>query len=105
MRLIRRHSSLTLAALLTLLLALARYQGASRAIPTEPSAHLVAPPLSAVAAFNVQTRGSLILMAKMIKKPAAPHDVRGARLRDKGEALGGWAPDRVDKTTQTLTAQ
>lgn len=94
MNLIRRNSSLTLAALLILILAAAQYRRTA----------LVLPPPRAVAPLTVETRGSLILLAKMAA-PAARRESRGARLRDRGEAFGGGAPDRVDASTGTLTVQ
>lgn len=93
MNLLRRNSSLTLAALLTLILAASQYRRAA----------LVMPPPRAAAPLTVETRGSLILLAKMVA-PAARRETRGARLRDRGEAFGG-GPDRVDASTGTLTVQ
>jgi hypothetical protein len=94
MNLLQRNSSLTLALLLTSILAASHYRRIA----------LVEPPLRAVAPLTVETRGSLILLAKRVS-PAQPHERRGARLRDKGEAFGGARPDRVDASTGSLTAQ
>lgn len=104
MNMLRRHSALTLAALLTLFLALNQYRSRSGESAPAPSALLVAPPLHAVALFKVQTKGSLVAVSKMIAPPR-PAKARGAALRDKGEALGGGIPDRVDSSTGTLAAQ
>lgn len=54
--------------------------------------------------FTVQTRGSLILMTEMSVEPAGSSKVRGAALRDKGEAFGGGAPLLIVRSTETLTA-
>lgn len=104
MNLIKRHSALTLAALLTLLLALDHYRSRSSDGVPPQSVLLIAPPPRAAAFFKIQTKGSLVAVAKMIM-PAAPAEVRGAALRDKGEAFGGGMPVLVDRSTGTLAAQ
>ncbi|MDD5301835.1 MAG: hypothetical protein PHS14_01895 [Elusimicrobia bacterium] len=101
MNIIRKYSTLASAALLILLLAAAQYRGGRGARPA-----LLAPPsVPAVTAFKVETKGGFILVAQMLAKPARPPKIRGMALRDKGEALGGGAPDRVDKSTETPAAQ
>jgi len=94
MNLLRRNSSLTLAVLLTLILAAAQYRRTA----------LLIPPMRPIAPLTVETRGSLILLAKMVA-PAPPMERRGARLRDRGEAFGGGRPDRVEASTGTVTVQ
>lgn len=103
---IGRNAGLALAALLTLFLALARYQGVAGAIPTVPPALVVAPPPLPPAApiVKAKKKARKRLVAKLIAPPAAPAKVRGARLREKGEALGGGTPDRVDTGTMTVRA-
>lgn len=104
MHLLKRHSVLTLAALLTLLLALDQFRSRSSDSVPPQSVFLIAPPPHAAAFFKVQTKGSLVAVAKMIM-PSRPAKVRGASLRDKGEAFGGGIPDQVDRSTGTLAAQ
>lgn len=62
------------------------------------------PTVPDIADFTVQTRGSLILMAEMSVEPVVSSKVRGAALRDKGEAFGGGSPDLIIRSTETLTA-
>ena len=104
MNLIKRHSVLTLAALLTFILALDQFRARSGDNVPPPSVHLIAPPLHAAVFFKDQMKGSLVAVAKMIM-PSRPAEVRGAALRDKGEAFGGGIPELVDTSTGTLAAQ
>ena len=102
MRCIREHSGLTLAVLLTLFLALARYRGGSAGIAKAPPAPLVEAPQPAAPVVKPKSAPRRKLVAKRVKPAASPVEVRGAQLRDKGEALGGGTPDRVDTGTMTV---
>ncbi|MDD5301834.1 MAG: hypothetical protein PHS14_01890 [Elusimicrobia bacterium] len=111
MSLIGRHAGLALAALLALVLALASYRGGTAASPPAPPAPVIAPPRPAVApprpaapVAKARKKARKKLLAKLVPPPAAPVKVRGARLREKGEALGGGTPDRVDTGTMTVRA-
>ena len=96
-----RNDGLALAALLALVLAFARYQNVSRAVPADAPAPAVAPPPPAAPLVRTKAKARRTLVAALPAKPAAPTAARGSRLREKGEALGGSTPDRVDKTTDT----
>ena len=100
MNAILRHSSLSLAVLLTLVLASAHFRigFGARTIP------LIAPPAPDGEAFKVQTKGGMILVTKMLVTPVRPPKIRGAALRDRGEALGGRIHERVETSTMTLAA-
>lgn len=102
MSLIGRHAGLALAALLTLLIALAHFRSAAVVIPAVPPAPAVATPQPAAPAAKARRKARKKLVAKLVEPPAAPVSVRGARLKDKGEALGGGTPDRVDTGTMTV---
>lgn len=98
MKLLLRNSALTLAILLTVFLAAVKFRSVLGPKLTLPS-------MPAVLAVRVQMRGAMVTVAKLDSKPDRPAKVRGQRLRDKGEAMGGGTPDRVDKSTDTLAAQ
>jgi len=67
------------------------------------AAPAVPPPPAAAAAVPPPVKAKKRTPRKIAKLPAAvpPANVRGERLREKGEAFGGKAPDRVDKDTTT----
>lgn len=52
-----------------------------------------------------QTRGGFIRMAQLLSEPHKPARVRGAALRDKGEAMGGGMRDLIDISSATIAAQ
>lgn len=105
MSFIGRHAGLAIAVLLTVFLAIARYHGGSPLIPTPPPTPVAAPAQPAVPVVKAKKKVRRKLAAKLTVQPAAPAKVRGARLREVGEALGGRTPERVDKATETLSAQ
>lgn len=84
-----RRLALALAVLAALAWA-ARYAGRQETppVPAQPAAVPAAPvPLKAKATPRKR-------IVRAVETPAEP---RGAGLRDKGEALGGRAPDRADR--------
>jgi hypothetical protein len=103
MSLIGRNIGLTLAVLLALFLTLARYHGESAVPPAPPVAVITIPPPTAPI-VKVRKKVHIKVALKPTAPPAAPRKIRGARLREKGEALGGSTPDRVDTGTMTLPA-
>ena len=105
MSLIGRNAGLALATLLTLFMALAYFRSADVAIPVAPPAPIVETPRPAAPVAKARKKAlKKKLVAKLVEPPAAPVKVRGARLKDKGEALGGGTPDRVDTGTMTMPA-
>lgn len=104
MILIRRHTALALAALLTLLMTLAHYRGGLGGSPTPSPVSIVAPPKPAVVAVKTKKKARRLIVATRIDTPAELEKPRGIRLRDKGEAMGGGTPDRVDTGTMTVPA-
>jgi hypothetical protein len=92
-----RHKLLALAAVLAAYLA-ARNGGFPIAgVPAAGAAGV--PPMFPQAAAKARPRPVLVAA---VPPPPKPKPVRGARLREKGEAFGGTAPDRADapKTAQ-----
>ncbi len=91
---------LALALALTSFWAFSRFGGGSSATNTPALAPIAPPQLPITPTTPVKP------------KPAAPKKIarppvkaaRGAGLREKGEALGGSTPDRVDKATETKTS-
>lgn len=104
MSLIGRHAGLALAALLALFLALAQYRGGSAVVPAPPTVPVVETTRPAAPVAKARKKARKKLVAKLVEPPAAPVKVRGARLKDKGEALGGGTPERVDTGTMTMPA-
>lgn len=101
MRLTGRNAGLALAALLILVWAVARHRSGLGAIPTaQPTAAADPAPTVPVAARAAPPPAAPIktarraLAAKAAAPPATPAPVRGAMLREKGEAFGGTTPDR-----------
>lgn len=97
-----RYAALALVALLTLLWTLSRYRGG----PSEPQTVSVAAPRAApvtapAKAKKTVPRKPAPRMVAQLEEPAERAKVRGLKLRDKGEAMGGRAPDRVDDGTAT----
>lgn len=99
---IGKNAWLMLAVALTLFLALARRQGGSAPVPAAPPAPVVEAPRPAAPVVKTRKRARKKVVAKLAEPPVEPVKVRGARLKDKGEALGGGTPDRVDTGTMTV---
>ena len=102
MRLPARLAALALAALLTLVLALARYRNGAGASRTAPGL-LVPPPAAADVPLKDMRSAQEVLAAQWIGNKADPAKGRRPRLRDKGEALGGGTPDQAGKSTGTAS--
>ena len=85
-----KRTAAALAVVAALLWGLARFGGKPPASPT-PAAVVAPPALAAPVKPKRRARGLLAAA------PIAPTSVRGAALREKGEAFGGTAPDSVDK--------
>lgn len=102
MRLTGRNAGLAVAALLILIWAVSRHRGGGGAVPAPAAAPAVAPapPVSPPAVPMKKARRRLTAKAP---PPAAPEPVRGAMLREKGEAFGGGTPDRVDEAAGRVT--
>ncbi len=103
MSLINRHIGIAIAATLALaaacLLAFADYH-------SRPSAEAEPAPAPMTAAPPVAVAPKRATPKKRLVRPAAPPPplvkIRGARLKEKGEALGGRTPSRVDTGTMTV---
>lgn len=97
MGLTRRKGALAAAMLLGALLAYARHKGfpGGRSAPPAPAPAAAPVPLPLPKAKRASPP------RKLAAKPAAPAKVRGAGLRDAGEAFGGRPPVRVDASTPT----
>lgn len=98
-----RRAALALVALAALLWGIAQYRGRSGTGPAAPPVSLVEPAHPADASFKMKTSGHKAAAAEGSEGMANSREARGAGLRDKGEALGGGAPARVE--TSTVTAQ
>lgn len=66
---------------------------------------LVLAPARVEAPMSVRTNGGMILVAKLVADPFVPAKVRGAALRDKGEAFGGGARGLVEVSTGALASR
>ncbi|MDP3543422.1 MAG: hypothetical protein Q8T11_13215 [Elusimicrobiota bacterium] len=86
-----RTAGLAIVALLILLWAVARYRDVARAVPPAPPAPVAAPAPPPPAPVK---KARVKVVAKAPAPPAAPAKIRGAKLRDKGEAFGGGMPDQ-----------
>lgn len=53
----------------------------------------------------VQTKEGMILVARFSAKAPKPERLRGAALRDRGEAFGGGSPEFIEVSTATFAAQ
>lgn len=95
MGLISRNTAFALAAIVLAFLALARLTGDRRIDP----APAVTPAVERVVVPVIPVRRKAAVPRKVAAAPAPPAKVRGAALRDPGEAFGGRAPHRVDKST------
>ena len=104
MGMIRRNAGLTLAAILALLTAFALHQGGSGAVPPPAPPPVIAPPQPSAPVVKVKKTDRRVRTARATLPPAPAAKVRGARLKEKGEALGGTTPDRVDTGTMTVPA-
>lgn len=101
MNIFGRHAALWLTFLLAATAAgLLAFAERHRAPAEEPAAAVVAPPEPPVVAAKKKPRRKPA--ARIAALPPAPVKVRGARLKEKGEALGGRTPERVDKGTMTV---
>jgi hypothetical protein len=92
-----RLGVLVLALVLTLTWALPRFRARWATTPPLPTAPAVVPPEPAVPVKAKNKIHKKIAVKKIVAAPApavAPKKVRGARLREKGEALGGGSPER-----------
>lgn len=95
-----RYAALALVALLTLLWTLSRYRGGSSEPPAITVVAPIATPVTAPAkAKKTVLRKPAHRIVAQLEDPDERAKVRGSRLRDKGEALGGRAPGRVDDST------
>jgi len=99
MRMNRRSLALAFTVLTAMLLLLTRYLGRPDARPLA----LIAPAPSADALLKVKLAGHKATVSSGSGDAGAQRESRGAGLREKGEALGGRAPDRVE--TSTITAR
>lgn len=94
-----RNAGLAVAALLILIWAVARHRGGTIATaPAEAAPAASAPAPAAPPPAPPVKKVRRTLTAKAPAPPPAP--VRGAMLRDKGEAFGGGTPDRVDEAAE-----
>lgn len=98
-----RRTALALVVLAALLWGLAQYRGRSGTGPVTPPVVLVTPTYPADATFRMETSSHKAAEADDIGSTVIPQRARGAGLRDKGEAMGGGAPARVE--VSTVTAQ
>ena len=94
MKLDVRHYALALAAVLAVAFALSHRHAAPPAIPTpvaipDAPAPPPPPPPPDVAVKPKPKRRAHIIPTASAEEPVQPASVRGSRLREKGEALGG----------------
>ena len=92
------RTAAALAVVAAALWALIRFGGKPGASPAPPAAvriTAVAPLAPAAVKPRRTARKKISLL------PVEPAKIRGAKLREKGEAFGGTTPDRVDKDTAT----
>lgn len=92
-------AAVALAAVAAAAWTLVHLDGKPGASPAPPVAATVEPPAPAVTVKPKRT--ARVVIARKPVVPVEPAKVRGAALREKGEALGGTTPDRVDKDAAT----
>lgn len=102
MQFFSRHPGVALAILLASVLAIGKGLSVTAPMPAAPPlvAAVPAPPVAPIVMARKPVRRKLV--ARLAAPPAVTAPARGARLRDKGEALGGGTPDRVDTGTMSV---
>lgn len=102
MQFLSRHPGIALAILLASVLALGKGLMVTATPPAAKPLVAAVPVPPAAPTIKPKKRISRKLASKPAAPPAVTAQPRGARLRDKGEALGGGTPDRVDTGTMSI---